>query len=72
MNAVTTNLYWKGPAMRCVLPILVGQMLLCAFGERTHAETPPLKIATFTVDASPPVGSLIAYDITERIESPLS
>ena len=35
-------------------------------------EPPPLTIATFAIDASPPVGSPMAYDITERVESPLS
>ncbi len=32
----------------------------------------PLKIATFEIDTSPPVGSPLAYDPCERIESPLS
>lgn len=32
----------------------------------------PLEIATFNVDASPPIGSPMAYDPTKGIESPLS
>ncbi|MBD3671965.1 MAG: hypothetical protein HUJ26_00440 [Planctomycetaceae bacterium] len=32
----------------------------------------PLKIATFEVDASPPVGAPLAYDPTKGVQSPLS
>lgn len=32
----------------------------------------PLKLATFAVDASPPVGSPLAYDMTKGIQEPLS
>lgn len=36
------------------------------------AEQPQLKLATFNVDASPPIGSPLAYDPTKGIQDPLS
>ena len=52
--------------------IVVNLLVLNLVASVALAEPPLLKIATFSVDASPPVGSPMAYDITDRIESPLS
>lgn len=38
----------------------------------TALKADPLKVATFEVDASPPIGSPLAYDPTKGIQSPLS
>ena len=32
----------------------------------------PIRVGTFDVDASPPVGSPLAYDPTKGVETPLS
>ena len=41
-----------------------------AYAAATQAE--PLRVAKFQVDASPPIGSPLAYDPTKGIQSPLS
>jgi len=50
------------------LSIFVATLMLV---DGLHAET-PIKIATFNVDASPPVGAPLAYDPVKGIQSPLS
>lgn len=47
--------------------ILVGLLL-----SRTTFATEPIRVGTFDVDASPPVGSPLAYDPTKGIDTPLS
>ncbi|MFG0295395.1 MAG: hypothetical protein ACF8PG_05750, partial [Maioricimonas sp. JB045] len=55
------------------MPRLLRMLLLvvCILsGSLAHAE--PLRIGTFAVDASPPVGSPLAYDPTAGVQLPLS
>src|SRR6056297_1920448 len=49
---------------------LVVTLLLISACELSAAQ--PLKIATFKVDASPPIGAPLAYDPVKGIQSPLS
>src|SRR3984885_12222648 len=49
---------------------LIGLPLPFAPVAATAAET--LKVGVFAVDASPPVGSPLAYDPTKGVETPLS
>ncbi len=51
------------------LAILAG--FLVFFDASAHAEK-PLKVATFAVDASPPIGSPLAYDPTKEVTHRLS
>ena len=51
---------------------LVGWVLLGFVASGFCHANQPLNIATFAIDATPPVGSPLAYDVCERIESPLS
>ncbi len=52
--------------------VFVGLVLLAtAFAASARAEG-PLKAGVFAVDASPPVGSPLAYDPTKGVEHPLS
>ncbi|HUG89919.1 MAG TPA: hypothetical protein VML55_03735 [Planctomycetaceae bacterium] len=44
---------------------------LCATGAVVAGES-PIRVGTFDVDASPPVGSPLAYDPTKGVELPLS
>lgn len=46
--------------------------LSCVLTFNTSTQAEPLKIATFQVDASPPIGSPLAYDPTKGIQMPLS
>lgn len=54
------------------------RMLICAVvtltlfaGDRTFAGAPALRIATFDVDATPRIGSPVAYALTRKILAPL-
>lgn len=49
-----------------VLSVLGGPLL------PANAADQPLRIATFNVDATPPIGSRLAYDPLERVAGPLS
>lgn len=51
-------------SLSCFVLLSIGQTLLLADEE--------LKVATFEVDASPPIGSPLAYDPTKEITEPLS
>ena len=51
----------------CLFVVFVGLCLPRALGA---AE--PVRVGTFDVDASPPVGSPLAYDPTKGVETPLS
>src|SRR5262245_23045503 len=55
--------------MKRVLVLVALSLSLC--DERARAEG-PLKVGVFAVDASPPVGSPLAYDPTKGVEHPLS
>ena len=46
-------------------------LLFSVTGAETRAGT-PLKVAVFAVDASPPIGSPLAYDPTKEVTQPLS
>ena len=47
-------------------------LLLTAVALLCGPQDPPLRLATFVVDATPPVGAPMAYDITKRVANPLS
>ncbi len=58
------------PACHCLM-ILFG--VVCSmFGSPPLIEAAELRVATFNVDASPPIGSPLAYDPTKGIQDPLS
>jgi hypothetical protein len=44
--------------------IVVTLLAICVLAEPGDAQGQPMRVATFAVDASPPVGSPMAYDIT--------
>jgi hypothetical protein len=50
--------------------VIIALLFASTFG-RTHA-TEPLKVGVFAVDASPPIGSPLAYDPTRGVTHPLS
>ncbi|MFO1096634.1 MAG: hypothetical protein U0992_25490 [Planctomycetaceae bacterium] len=50
--------------------LIIVASVLAAVSDGTAAE--PLRIATFDVDASPPIGSPLAYDPTKEVTTPLS
>ena len=50
----------------------LGLVLLLVAVAVVRAESPNLRLATFQVDASPPIGSPLAYDPTEEIVEPLT
>jgi hypothetical protein len=50
---------------------IIAFAVVLSFGPRV-ADAEPLKIATFDVDASPPIGSPLAYDPTKEVLIPLS
>lgn len=53
--------------------ISVSVVLLSLFSARgSIASDPPLRIGTFSVDASPPIGSPMAYDPTKGVQIPLT
>ena len=54
--------------VRCMSMVVV--LVVVVLGE-ARAE-PPLKVGVFAVDASPPVGSPLAYDPTKGVTQPLS
>jgi hypothetical protein len=58
------------------LPMIVAFPVLCAAfaaaGSTLGDEAPPLRAGVFAVDASPPVGSPLAYDPTKGTVHPLS
>ncbi len=56
--------------LRAVPILLFGLNLLLMVS--TSIADQPLKLATFAVDASPPVGSPLAYDPTKGVEEPLT
>lgn len=58
--------------MRSLLCFALGLLVASVHADAQGAEPQPLRIATFDIDASPPVGSPLAYDINERVESPLT
>ncbi len=47
-------------------------VLFCFLGVGGSIAAEPLRVGVFDVDASPPIGSPLAYDPTEGIETPLS
>ena len=51
--------------------LAVFTLLFCVSAAETRAEA-PLKVAVFAVDASPPIGSPMAYDPTKEVTHPLS
>ncbi|NQV24973.1 MAG: hypothetical protein HQ518_11465 [Rhodopirellula sp.] len=53
---------------RHVIAMLLA-LILCGFASKTRAE---LKLATFEVDATPPVGTTLAYDPAIGVQTPLS
>lgn len=52
--------------------LLVGVAMLLAGASGAAGDDPPLRVGTFAVDASPPVGSPLAYDPTTEVVLPLS
>ena len=46
-------------------------LLLGSIGPAAAADAQPLKVAPFTIDATPPVGSPLAYDPMEKVVMPL-
>src|SRR5271168_4701114 len=50
--------------------LMIVLLMAISIGESRAAE--PLKVGVFAVDASPPVGSPLAYDPTKRVVHPLS
>lgn len=51
---------------------LIGNFLLIVVTARLASCAEPLRVGTFDVDASPPIGSPMAYDPTKGVEVPLS
>jgi hypothetical protein len=51
---------------------LLAATTLCLMGTFATADDRPLRIGVFAVDASPPVGSPLAYDPTKAVTHPLS
>lgn len=49
-----------------------GTLIVAAFVGGAQAPNTQIRIATFAVDASPPIGSPLAYDPTKEIQMPLS
>ncbi len=47
-------------------------LLLAPASASVSSAAPPLKVGTFAVDATPPVGSPLAYDPTQGVAHPLS
>lgn len=58
------------PFVSRLLLVLMAAIGLGMGGGLVQAE--PLKIATFAIDASPPVGSPMAYDLTKGVQDPLT
>lgn len=58
--------------MRTMLRILTVAILGLSLIAPASAEKPLLRVGTFDVDASPPIGSPLAYDPTKEITTPLS
>jgi len=52
--------------------ICVAVVFCLAFSVVSTDAATPIKVATFHVDASPPIGAPLAYDPTKGIQSPLS
>jgi hypothetical protein len=52
--------------------LLVIALAACAFAPLVHAEDAPLRIAVFRADATPPLGSPVAYAPARSITDPLS
>src|SRR5271165_1902771 len=50
--------------------VTIALVLASTLGRARAAE--PLKVGVFAVDASPPIGSPLAYDPTKGVEQPLS
>ncbi|MDB4680155.1 MAG: neutral/alkaline non-lysosomal ceramidase N-terminal domain-containing protein [Planctomycetaceae bacterium] len=53
----------------CLVLIL---LIFGMIGARAVESATPIKVATFNVDASPPIGAPLAYDPTKGIQTPLS
>lgn len=47
-------------------------LIVLALAAAVQAQTPDLRVAAFEVDASPPIGSPLAYDPTKEIAQPLT
>ena len=58
--------------MRTVLRILTVVILGLSLIATASAEKRRLRVGVFDVDASPPIGSPLAYDPTKEITTPLS
>lgn len=60
---------------RCVRFGVLASMLVSVSATRVSAtsanEVPPLRVATVDVDATPPIGSPVAYALTQSIVDPL-
>ena len=51
----------------------ISLLMICILGVwTTHTSAAELRVGVFDVDASPPVGSPLAYDPTQGVETPLS
>jgi hypothetical protein len=57
---------------RFFLVVIVTLIFASAGGPGQAVAAPPLRVATFEVDASPAIGSPLAYDSTKEVTSPLS
>src|SRR5437867_4750970 len=50
---------------------MIGWLILFLAAAATEV-TEPLRVGTFSLDASPPIGSPMAYDPTKEVETPLT
>ncbi len=58
---------------RLFLPTLCALAIIVSFhGTTVSADDAPVQVGVFNVDASPPIGSPLAYDPTKGIQTPLS
>lgn len=58
--------YQRGVAMKCAYLAALLAAVLANLATVQAADPPALKVATFDVDATPPVGSAMAYDPVKR------
>lgn len=63
---LATNLIHR--AVRRTLPIAVAAILMSSVLHAADAPLVGLRLATFDVDATPPVGSMMAYDPVKRVD----
>lgn len=72
MSESTTRTRMNMPSGRRGVVTLIGNLLLVFFAARLACGAEPLRVGPFDVDASPPIGSPMAYDPTKGVEVPLS